>query len=1111
MTVSVVVTSLLTSSQETPNRPHPTKAPTQNKDEKNEGKRRRQKTKQQQEKINPGYKSISFVTHIDYSMSTDFSSLVSISKLSSTTLVENARDSTNMQESTDPVSPSALAEVLKHWRTSCLAHSKTPEDLCKDAKTFFGYLVRNTQHVTDNDVVLVTRSSHEEALAILIQELGVAFSSSKHMARVCALNVLAGALQGCSDSQLSNSITNLLGTFLLSHCGPIDVDEYGDDFDEQIRDAAVMGLTGLVCLPTSATANDDLVEAVKMRVTFAQQGVERRCAEPEEDEDVGYDHGFGRGGRSNDIRGGLSTLPRSKRSMCFDLVRSAVSGVAKISPPSIESALVIQPLLMEFATFSANCLQGESDPRCLLQLLQLLNALQLAFQPLFVSSKNAETVFPTSALFDAVAPYFPIQFTPPPNNIHGISRIGLHSALVSVLIYTSFDVNAKKHNRHSMLDLSAGLFLEQLLPLDPEEKPSVFDQLEAVECLTTLLFPIDFNGGSHCYQLEPATVRNMSQALIAIHNESSLAVAQGGEIGEHNKRLADTCRTFVSKVAFQLELATNKVLWETFVAEPLSKSASRLRTAPAASRTAIAYVACLAASGGSKTLRYCLGSCLDPLIEVVADKLEDRDNAAAAAHGIGAFFSSCRVAMDRAKKQGVALHPHPLEPYSAKAFQALYAAFDLLKEAMDEDGTSSLLVRIGTIRALESVLVASSSDQFEADDNQKICDLAQELLSAIMCSLSAAEAGDVEWKNACALTLGSLIGRSLDVVDNVEADSSESSSSVLATETIRTHMQATIYPELLASVTREVDTLEASRYDRKALALACKSSTTVAKKIVSSLLRSLSDALQQNKLDEASFCHADALSFVLRQGGDLAIQAYHDDSNSENIISKLSSLDTKLGVKENTNRISIIDNLVLPATMEEREASKIAVLTANKIIGFLLPAYQKFAPRISVQKMMHHVAKRIPPLSDSDNVSLCVRLPLLAAFLHGVIMDLPDQDDMEMEEAMDNKLTEITPALAEYVLSSDYESKARSAAASCLHATITSYSRGSNDCPAIKIVTDVINPSMKGAMGKFKAGDQSSVAAVKDCFNLFALVVSVLVSRSCLQHLKCVLTSWIFS
>jgi hypothetical protein len=49
-------------------------------------------------------------------------------------------------------------------------------------------------------------------------------------------------------------------------------------------------------------------------------------------------------------------------------------------------------------------------------------------------------------------------------------------------------------------------------------------------------------------------------------------------------------------------------------------------------------------------------------------------------------------------------------------------------------------------------------------------------------------------------------------------------------------------------------------------------------------------------------------------------------------------------------------------------------------------------------------------------------------------------------------------------------------------------------------------------MEKCISGDQSSVAAMKDCFNLLALVVSVLVSRSCLQHLlKFVLTSWMFS
>jgi hypothetical protein len=67
---------------------------------------------------------------------------------------------------------------------------------------------------------------------------------------------------------------------------------------------------------------------------------------------------------------------------------------------------------------------------------------------------------------------------------------------------------------------------------------------------------------------------------------------------------------------------------------------------------------------------------LDPLMEYLSENLEDTEDAATAAHGVGAFFSSCRVAMDRAEKEGVALHPHPLDPYVEKSCQILLDAFE---------------------------------------------------------------------------------------------------------------------------------------------------------------------------------------------------------------------------------------------------------------------------------------------------------------------------------------------------------------------------------------------------------------------------------------------------
>jgi hypothetical protein len=39
----------------------------------------------------------------------------------------------------------------------------------------------------------------------------------------------------------------------------------------------------------------------------------------------------------------------------------------------------------------------------------------------------------------AVAPITQLRFTPPPNDVHGITKSGLKAALLSVLAYTGYD------------------------------------------------------------------------------------------------------------------------------------------------------------------------------------------------------------------------------------------------------------------------------------------------------------------------------------------------------------------------------------------------------------------------------------------------------------------------------------------------------------------------------------------------------------------------------------------------------------------------------------------------------------------------------------------------
>ncbi|CAN0527761.1 unnamed protein product, partial [Laminaria digitata] len=67
-----------------------------------------------------------------------------------------------------------------------------------------------------------------------------------------------------------------------------------------------------------------------------------------------------------------------------------------------------------FITGLVQALEGEKDPRCLIVGLAALRQAQLGFD----AAALEETC---EAVFDATACYFPVTFTPPPNDPHNIS------------------------------------------------------------------------------------------------------------------------------------------------------------------------------------------------------------------------------------------------------------------------------------------------------------------------------------------------------------------------------------------------------------------------------------------------------------------------------------------------------------------------------------------------------------------------------------------------------------------------------------------------------------------------------------------------------------------
>lgn len=72
-----------------------------------------------------------------------------------------------------------------------------------------------------------------------------------------------------------------------------------------------------------------------------------------------------------------------------------------------------------------DCMEGEKDPRCLILCLRVLGRTQALFPQ--ASDELAE------ACFDVTACYFPITFTPPPNDPYGITPEMLSHALRATL------------------------------------------------------------------------------------------------------------------------------------------------------------------------------------------------------------------------------------------------------------------------------------------------------------------------------------------------------------------------------------------------------------------------------------------------------------------------------------------------------------------------------------------------------------------------------------------------------------------------------------------------------------------------------------------------------
>jgi len=915
----------------------------------------------------------------------------------------------------------ATTELFRLWCRSCWMG-------------FFASLVGSTEVKVGGGKVLQTKGSHEQALAVLIQttspiwgnenkneatedkqsteeETSVKKEVSALKARQRALTCLTGALEGCAMACLSVGLVQSLGNFLTQLAGPVrndegDVDDDPDsDLDEQLRDSALMAMQVLLRSPLPDDAS-----AVAERLTMAQAAVQRRCAVADFADDEP---------RMGRVRSGLATLPRSRRSICFSVLEAPLDAVSAATSTSKE----LTNAASTFVQFAASCLHGESDPRCLQQILKLLHRLQQKLGPFFTDT----AVFPASEVFDAVAPYYPIQFTPPPNDVHGITREGLSTALWNLLSYTENDEVLLKNGYETMTSLSLGLFMDTLNPPPEDGPPSTKEQIEAIECIYGLLLDLDLSlvqddkavgKTDRIILLEPISLRQVLDTVWAIHGQASRKM-DSDSIYQY---LAHKCRTLVSQLALAVEQASNtKVktaadLFDTMVTQRLSNVSDQ-------SPNDLAYLACLASSGGVRCLQACLVASLGPRVEKLDD---DPAKIAERCDSIAAIIAACNAGCDRMKQRGVIVSPHPLEPYALRCFSVLHSI--LLQSPPT-----------GAVRAIDSLLSAAPSQIWKEDLLlEPIKDIMKVLLKAIVRDPSIMDLEEDEKWNECSLqTVAHFFSLA------------EESQSVLNQASIRMAMKDMLM-RLIHSCVAESS---GRRYDRECLALACNASASIARQATSRLLNRLVEALSNE--GNGAVAVVESLSATVQHGGINTSRELQQLPGQPTLLDFIQELS-----KTNGNDVAGfegflgVSTLELPPTDEESSGLEVKISGLYKFVVPIIPHYSKVIIPSHRRDLLFAMEKVLPPLNDADIIKLSLLLPFVSKAVQNLDELTPDEE---------SSWKTARSYLADFALGNE-PVQARSFAAEALHGILASVECQADKCPILDLMVEVVLPALKSSI-----------------------------------------------
>jgi hypothetical protein len=143
-------------------------------------------------------------------------------------------------------------------------------------------------------------------------------------------------------------------------------------------------------------------------------------------------------------------------------------------------------------------------------------------------------------------------------------------------------------------------------------------------------------------------------------------------------------------------------------------------------------------------------------------------------------------------------------------------------------------------------------------------------------------------------------------------------------------------------------------------------------------------------------------------------------------------------------------------------------------------------------KLFDYVSHVLPPLNDWQSGQLCIALPILSVALSQGASKLSEQD--EGLNVFDS-LRSITPYLTDCALNPDVDSRARSAAASCLYHIITKFQKpDATECLSKTALRDSVMPCILESIEDAKIAQKSERAASTLCEALGVTAVLVRVA-----------------